>query len=75
MTLNVLARLLENPDRVAQEEYLSVRQLCERIPYKEQTVRNLMTQGVLKRDVHYVKPRGRVMFKWSAVRAWLEEQQ
>ncbi len=69
-----LAQLLHDPARVAQEEYLSVRQLCERIPYKEQTVRNLMTQGVLKRDIHYVKPRGRVMFKWSVMRAWLEGQ-
>lgn len=67
-------QLVAVPPLTAQEEYLSVRQLCERIPYKEQTVRNLMTQGVLKRDVHYIKPRGRVMFMWSAVRAWLEGQ-
>ncbi len=70
-----LAQLLQDPAGGAQEEYLSVRQLCQRVPYREQTIRNLMTQGVLKRDVHYVKPRGRVMFKWSAVRAWLEGQQ
>ncbi len=55
-----------------QEEYLSIRQLCERIPYKEQTIRNLMAQGVLKRGEHYIKPRGRIMIRWSAVQAWLE---
>jgi hypothetical protein len=31
-----------------------------------------MSQGVFRRDVHYVKPRGRVIFKMSAVQAWLE---
>jgi hypothetical protein len=54
-----------------EEEYLSVRALAARIPYREQTIRNLMNKGVFRRDVHYVKPRGRVMFRWSAVRAWL----
>lgn len=53
------------------EEYLSIRALSQRIPYAEQTVRNLMSSGVLKRGVHYTKPRGRIIFKWSAIRAWL----
>lgn len=56
------------------EEYLSIKQLEQRIPYAEQTIRNLMSAGVLKRDVHYVKPRGRIIFKWSALQAWLEGQ-
>lgn len=55
------------------EEYLSVTQLEQRIPYKAQTIRNLMSKGVLRRDVHYVKPRGRIIFRWSAVQTWLEK--
>lgn len=54
------------------DEYLSLRDLCRRIPYAEQTLRNLMHQGVLRLGVHYLKPRGRLIFKWSAIQAWLE---
>jgi hypothetical protein len=54
------------------EEYLSFTELARRIPYAPQTLRNLMSRGVLRRDVHFIKPRGRIIFKWSAVRAWLE---
>ena len=59
---------------MASEEYLSIADLSKRIPYAPQTIRNLMSAGVLKRNLHYVKPRGRVMFKWSAVLAWVEGQ-
>lgn len=56
------------------EEYLNIRSLACRIPYDEQTIRNFISQGVFRRDVHYVKPqgKGRPVFKWSAVQAWLE---
>jgi len=68
---------LRSPDGAgtAGEEFLSVADLSKRIPYAPQTIRNLMSSGVFKRNLHYVKPRGRVMFKWSAVLAWIEEQQ
>jgi len=59
-------------DDTQASEYMSVRELARRIPYGEGTIRNLMSQGQLKLGVHYVKPQGRVMFRWSAVRAWLE---
>jgi hypothetical protein len=52
-------------------EYISLRELTNRIPYADGTIRNLMSSGVLKRGEHYVKPNGRVMFRWSAVQAWL----
>ena len=58
-------------DRGADVEYLSIRELATRIPYSEGAIRNLMTRGVFRLGVHYVKPRGRVAFCWSAVRAWL----
>jgi hypothetical protein len=57
---------------MASEEFLSIADLCKRIPYAPQTIRNLMSAGVLKRNLHYMKPRGRIMFKWSAVLAWIE---
>jgi hypothetical protein len=54
--------------------YLSVRQLAERIPYAEQTIRNLMSTGELLEGVHFFKRRNRVMFWWPAMRAWVERQ-
>jgi hypothetical protein len=53
-------------------EYLSIRELAERIPYSEGTIRNLMSKGQLRIGEHYVKPRGRVMFRWAAIRTWLD---
>ena len=54
--------------------YLSVRQLAARIPYAEQTIRNLMHSGELVEGEHYFKRRGRVIFSWPAMRAWVEQQ-
>ena len=62
-------------DEPTTSEYLSVRDLARRIPYTEGTIRNLMSQGRLRLGVHYVRPSGRggrVMFKLSAVLAWLD---
>ncbi len=55
------------------EEYLTVRQVAERIKYREQTLRNMMSVGVFKRGVHYFKRRRRVVFLWSSVEQWLRE--
>ena len=49
------------------EEYLSVQQLAARIGYRPQTIRNLMARGIFQLDVHYFKPFGRPLFKWSSV--------
>jgi hypothetical protein len=48
--------------------YLSVRQLAERIPYAEQTIRNMVSSGELIEGKHYFKRRRRVMFSWPAMR-------
>jgi hypothetical protein len=58
----------------AQLQYLSVRQLADRIPYAEHTIRNLMTTGALREGQHYFKRRGRVMFSWPAMCRWVEER-
>jgi predicted DNA-binding transcriptional regulator AlpA len=56
------------------EEYLSVKQVAKRIPYREQTIRNLMSAGEFKEGVHYYKRRRRVMFRWSEVEQWLRHR-
>lgn len=66
------ALMLKAVDSGNDPEYLSIRELSERIPYSEGTIRNLMSKGQLKLGEHYVKPRGRVMFRWAAVRTWLD---
>jgi hypothetical protein len=54
------------------KEYLSLKELCTRIPYDEQTIRNLITQGKLLKGTHYFKPNGRLIFKWTAIVTWIE---
>jgi len=58
----------------AHEEYLTVRQAAERIKYREQTIRNLISTGVFTRGLHYYKRRGRVLFVWSRIERWLQEK-
>jgi hypothetical protein len=55
------------------EEYLSVSQLAERIPYKPKTIRNLMCQGVFLEGVHFTRLTGRPIFLWSRVQELLQE--
>ena len=54
------------------KDSLSIKEVCERIPYEEQTIRNLMNQGRLVQGTHYFKPNGRLIFKWSAIVKWIE---
>jgi hypothetical protein len=56
----------------AEPQYLSVRQLADRVPYAEHTIRNLMTTGALREGEHYFKRRGWVMFSWPAMCRWVE---
>ncbi len=63
------------PTLPIEKEYLSLEELVERIPYRPQSIRNLMCQGVLREGVHYFKPTQRkVVFKWSAIRHWIEDE-
>ena len=55
---------LENPA----EEYLSLAELCERIPFAKGTIRNLISQGKLIEGYHFTKPGGKVIvFRWSRI--------
>ncbi len=56
------------------EEYLDMRQLCARIPFKEQTIRNKMCKGELKRGTHFYKRGKKIIFVWSEMKRWLKEQ-
>jgi hypothetical protein len=55
-------------------EYLSVKQLADRIPYKEHTIRNLISAGVFHEGIHCYKRRRRVMFSWPAIQNWVQAQ-
>lgn len=58
-----------------QREYLSVEQLSELTPWTPQAIRTLMARGKLRQDVHFFKPFGpgsRPIFKWSAVKEFIE---
>ena len=59
-------------DQTSELEYLSIRELGNRTGYAEGTIRNMMSAGIFKLGEHYVKPRGRILFKRSAMRRWLE---
>jgi len=58
---------------LAFEEYLSVTQLSERVPYKPKTIRNLMCRGIFREGVHFTRLTGRPIFLWSKVEALLRE--
>ena len=58
-----------------QEEYLTVTELSRRIKFSRQTIYNMISTKKLVRGQHYVKPsRKKVLFTWSSMRAWLEDQ-
>ena len=55
------------------EEYLTIRELAERLSIKPKTVRNKMASGIFRKGVHYFSRAGiGPRFKWSAVVDWLE---
>jgi hypothetical protein len=57
-------------------EYLTIKQLAERLSLKPKTIKNKMASGIFQKGVHYFSPPGMgSRFKWSAVVAWLEQIQ
>ena len=54
------------------EDYLTTKELSERIKYPPGTIRNMVCNGTFKKNVHYVKPTPRkILFMWSAIEQWL----
>ncbi len=56
------------------EEYLTTKQLGERIKMSPGTIRNLVWKNAFKVNVHYLRPTPRkLLFLWSEVQSWLYE--
>ena len=54
------------------EQYLTTKELSERIKMAPGSIRNHVSSGVFQRNVHYVKPTSRkILYVWSAIEAWL----
>ena len=61
---------------IQDEQFLTVKELGERIKYSQQTIYNMIHQGAFVRGEHYVKPgRKKVLFLWSAICKWLESKE
>jgi hypothetical protein len=59
----------------AAEEYLTIKELAQRLKLSPKSVRNKMASQVFKRGVHYFRaPSLGTRFKWSAIKAWLESE-
>ena len=57
---------------VTEEQYLTTKELSQRVKIAEGSLRNMVWQGEFIKNVHYVKPTPRkLLFIWSAIEAWL----
>lgn len=55
------------------EEYLTVKELSERIKLAKQTIYNMIHKKEFVLNTHYYKPKAKIiLFKWSAIEKWLE---
>ena len=68
------ARLATASEADSSAGLISLRELCRRIPYAEQTIRNLMSAGKLKLGVHYFRVERKLAFDWTALRQWIREK-
>jgi len=69
------ARVLMRTENRNEREYLYIEQLAELTPWTPQAIRTLASRGKLKQGVHFFKPMGptsRPIFRWSAVRDFIE---
>ena len=54
------------------ENYLTTKELSNRIKMTPGTIRNLVWKKELKENIHYVKPTPRkILFLWSAIESWM----
>jgi hypothetical protein len=59
-------------------EYVTADQLAELTPWSVEAIKAMVRRGILVVDVHYFQPQGRgtrLIFKWSAVRAYIEARE
>jgi hypothetical protein len=58
------------------EEYLTIEELSARLKIKPKTIKNKMASGIFRKGTHFFSPPGLgPRFKWSAVVAWLEQDE
>lgn len=58
------------------EEYLTIKELADRLKLSPKTVQNKMAVGTFRKGVHYFRPEGMTArFKWSAIINWMEQGQ
>ena len=56
------------------EEYLTVKELSDKIKFSKQSIYNLIHKGILVLGKHYLKPTPKkVLFKWTEIREWMGE--
>ena len=54
------------------EEYLTVKELSEKIKFSKQSLYNLIHRGTFVLGKHYLKPTPKkVLFKWTEIRSWM----
>lgn len=54
------------------EEYLTVKELSDKIKFSKQSLYNLIHKGTFILGKHYLKPTPKkVLFKWSEIRVWM----
>ncbi len=58
------------------DEFLTIKETAARLKVSPKTIKNKMAAGIFKKGVHYFSPRGLgPRFRWSALLAWIEEQE
>ena len=56
------------------EEYLTVKELSDKIRFSRQSLYNLIHKGTFVLGKHYLKPTPKkVLFKWTEIRGWMGE--
>jgi hypothetical protein len=54
------------------EQYLTVKELSILTKLRVQTIYNMIYRGEFVLNTHFYKPTAKILFIWSAIKAWLE---
>lgn len=73
--LHFVNKVKRRKGKCSMEEYLTVKELCQRIKYAEQTIYNMISTKKFTNGVHYTKPtRKKILFIWAAILQWMNAQ-
>jgi len=57
---------------IIMEEYLTVKELSDKIKFSKQSLYNLIHKKTFVLGKHYLKPTPKkILFKWSKIRKWM----